>query len=398
MSKPQTTPSAIWNPAFVSIVLTNMLMFLSQQMINVLIPKFVSALGATPSLVGFTASAFAYTALLMKIFSAPAIDTFNKKYVLAIAMVIMAIAYIGYGFSTSIKAVLAFRLLQGAGQAFSATCCLALASDSLPSDRLGTGIGYFSLAQAICQSVGPALGLMLANNFGYKPTFFLSSLIMIIGAITALQVKNHHVRSSRYTISITQIIAKEAILSSLLMFFLNMAYYNVTAFLVLYAGSQGISGNIGLFFTVYAITLLFSRPLVGRLSDPLGTVKVLIPALVCFSCAFILISMAHSLWMLVIAAIVSAFGYGTCQPVLQAFSMKCVPKQRRGAGSTTNYIGQDIGNLVGPVVAGLVIEHIGWRSMWVCMTLPVFIAMGIVLFTRNSIVTIEKNLISQQKI
>ncbi len=337
-------------------------------------------------IVGFIASSFAYTALLLKVFAAPMIDTFNKKKILGIAILVMALAYLGYSISSSIKSVLIFRLIQGAGQAFSATCCLALATDMLPRNRIGTGIGYYSVAQAVCQSIGPSVGLWLVKTVGYHMTFLFCSCIMATAAVMAFMLKNNYTKTKRFSISLKGIIAKEAIIPASLMFFLCMAYYNVTAFLVIYAEMQNIEGNTGFFFTVYALTLLVSRPLIGKMSDKYGTVKVLIPAMGFFAIAFILIGCAGSLSVLLIAAFVSAFGYGACQPAVQTLCMKSVPKEKRGAGSTTNYIGQDAGNLVGPVVAGFVVEKFGYHTMWFVMIIPVFIAAMIVLINRKTII------------
>lgn len=378
-------PTKIWNPGFISVFFVNMMMFFGQQMTNVLIPKYTYSLGGTPVIVGFIASSFAYTALLLKVFAAPAIDTFNKKNILGSAILVMAVAYLGYSLSGSIKSVLAFRLIQGAGQAFSATCCLALATDMLPRDRIGTGIGYYSVAQAVCQSIGPSVGLWMVGAFGYKVTFLFCSGIMTLAAVMAFMLHTRFTRTKRFSIRVQGIVAKEAVIPACLMFFLCMAYYNVTAFLVIYAEMQGIEGNTGFFFTVYAITLLVSRPLVGRMSDKYGTVKVIIPAMCCFALAFILIGTAGSLAVLLVAAFVSAFGYGACQPAVQTLCMKSVPKEKRGAGSTTNYIGQDAGNLVGPVVAGYVVEKFGYHTMWFVMIIPVFIAMLIVILNRKTI-------------
>lgn len=379
-------PDRIWNRGFISVFLVNMMMFFGQQMTNVLIPKYTYSLGGTPMIVGFIASSFAYTALLLKVFAAPMIDTFNKKKILGIAILVMALAYLGYSISSSIKSVLLFRLIQGAGQAFSATCCLALATDMLPRNRIGTGIGYYSVAQAVCQSIGPSVGLWLVKTVGYHMTFLFCSCIMAAAAVMAFMLKNNYTKMKRFSISLKGIIAKEAIIPASLMFFLCMAYYNVTAFLVIYAEMQNIEGNTGFFFTVYALTLLVSRPLIGKMSDKYGTVKVLIPAMGFFAIAFILIGCAGSLTVLLIAAFVSAFGYGACQPAVQTLCMKSVPKEKRGAGSTTNYIGQDAGNLVGPVVAGFVVEKFGYHTMWFVMIIPVFIAAMIVLINRKTII------------
>lgn len=379
---PQTK---IWNRVFISVFTANMLMFLGQQMMNTLVSKYANHLGAAPTMIGFISSSFAYTALLFKVFAAPAIDTFNKKYVLTGALLVMSVSFFGYSISDNTSMLLASRLLQGAGQAFTATCCLALASDALPPAKLGQGIAYFSLAQAICQSIGPTLGLSLARSIGYNMTFTIGAGIMVGAAFAALQVKNSFARTNRFKVSLNNLFVAEAIIPATLAFFLAMSNYNINAFLVIFAEEQGAGEHIGYFFTVYAITMLFSRPLIGKMSDKYGFVKVLLPALACFALAFWLISYSTNIWMFLVAGFISAFGYGACHPAVQALCMKCVPAQKRGAGSTTNYIGQDLGNLVGPTIAGYFAGKMGYAPMWRFMIIPIIMAMIIVVTFRKKI-------------
>lgn len=379
-------PTKIWNKAFVSVFIANAFMFLGQQMMNTLVSKYANYLGTPPSMVGFIASSFAYTALLFKVFAAPAIDTFNKKYILTAALMVMAAAFFGYSISANTAMLLMSRLLQGAGQAFTATCCLALASDALPKDRIGQGIAYFSLAQAMCQAFGPAMGLTLSRLIGYRLTFTVGAAIMMIAALAALRIKNTYVKTDkRFKISFENLIAKEAVIPAVLAFFFAMTNYNINAFLAIFGEERGCGDTIGYFFTVYALVMLISRPLIGRLSDRYGFVKVLIPSMACFAGAFWLISISTNIWMFLAAAVVSSFGYGACHPAVQALCMKCVPAHKRGAGSTTNYIGQDLGNLVGPVAAGFVIQIFDYGTMWRVMTVPVFAAMAVVLINRKRI-------------
>lgn len=379
-------PETIWNRSFISIFVANMLMFMGQQMMNTLVAKYANTLGAAPVVVGIVTSSFAYTALIFKIFSAPAIDTFNKKYILVAAMIVMAMSYAGYSISTTIPVLMASRLLQGAGQAFSATCCLALATDALPKSKLGMGISVFSLAQVICQSIGPSIGLALARTIGYHYTFVIGACVMLTAAVFAFNIKNHYVKTDKkYQIKLNNIVAKEAILPAVLMFLLCMAYYNITTYLVIYADTVNAGEHIGLFFTVYAVTLLVTRPLIGKLGDRYGLVKIFIPAFMAFAAAFLLISVADRTWMFLLAAFISAFGYGACQPAVQTLCMKRVPKEKRGAGSSTNYIGQDLGNLVGPVIAGSVVQKLGYAVMWRVMIVPVVIAFIIVVLFRKTI-------------
>ncbi len=382
-------PTKIWNKVFISIFIANMALYLGQQMVTSLVAKYADFLGASATMVGLVVSIFAVTALVFKIVSGPAIDTYNRKYILMGAMFVMTIAYLGYSFSKTIPMLLVFRLLQGSAQAFSATVCLTLAADALPPDKFGAGIGYFSLAQVASQAIGPTVGLALMNTIGYQYTFLVGAAIMVCAIGIASQIKIHHVQVKKFKINVHNIIAKEVLLPATVIMILAIAFSVINSFLIIFAGRQGVTGNIGLFFTVYALTLLFTRPFIGKMTDKFGLVKVSIPAVLCTALSFVIISYSKSLPMFLIAAFVSAFGYGACQPAIQSLSMKCVSKDRRGAASSTNYIGNDLGNLIGPVIAGAVIERVSYIAMWRWMTIPILIAMLMIFVTRRRINTIE---------
>ncbi len=181
-------PTTIWNKTFISIFVANMFLNLSKQMMSTLITKYADLLGASAVMVGVVSSAFAVTALIFKLIAGPVNDTFNRKYILMGSALVMAISYFGYGISSSVNHLIIFRLVQGAGQAFSATVCLALASDSLPTKKFAAGISYFSLGTVVCQTIGPTVGLALAESIGYSQTFYVGAGVMVMAAVMATRV------------------------------------------------------------------------------------------------------------------------------------------------------------------------------------------------------------------
>ena len=385
-SELQNHSDKIWNTSFVSVFIANALMYLGQWMCNSLFAKYTSFLGAPVTVVGAATSAFAYTAIIVKFVSAPAIDTFNKKWIAFLSMAVMAVSFVGYSIAPSVALLVIFRLLQGCCQGFTATCCLALATDTLPPHKIGSGIGYFTLAQAMCQAIGPTVGLNLMTHFGYSAAFMMAAASTFCGALFTLRIKTYFVKTKKFRLSLSSMIAREALIPSAILFCFSMVYSNINSFLILYGESRGMATEkIGLFFTVYAVTLLFSRPLIGKLTDRYGYVKVLLPAMVCFAASFFIISISDVIWKLLLAAFINAFGFGASQPAVQALCMKLVPKEKRGAGSCTSYLGNDGGNLAGPLIAGTLIESYGYATMWRVMLLPIVISMGIVIVCRKAI-------------
>jgi MFS family permease len=387
--KPQKD-TVIWNPLYRCVFTANTLLFLGIQMVNTLIAKYADHLGAAAVTVGMVSSLFAFTALLFKIFSGPAIDSFNRKYILMAAIFVITLSFFGFGFSHNVKMLFVFRLLQGCGQAFTAACCLTLAADSLPRDKFGAGIGTFTLAQAACQAVGPAVALSLAEMTGYKLTFIIAGCFTLGAVVAASRISITHKKSKVFKISPKTIAAKEAIIPAILLFFLQMTFSNINAFLVIFAENRGVM-NIGLFYTLYAAAMLISPRTIGRIADRFGFVKAIIPALIFFALSFFIISISNSLLMFLAAAVAAAFGYGAAQPAVQTICMKSVPEARRGTASSTSYIGQDLGNLAGPIIAGAVIEQMGYPVMWRTMIIPVGVTVFLIILFRGRIHGIEKN-------
>lgn len=381
----------IWNPLFLNILVVNMTMNFGQFMMSTLIGTFADYLGATPTFVGLIVSAFSITCLLVKPVSGTIIDTFPKKKVLVAAISVTTIAFLAYSVSRSPVAVFAARLIHGLGMGFTTSTCLALAAEALPTDKMTQGIGYYSLAQTIASAVGPSLGLAMVNSWGFYNAFRVGAGVMALSAVLAatMQTRSPGTAIPRLQFSLNSMIAKEAIVPAVFLFFLALSYGTISSFLVLYAKNVRNVENIGLYFTVSAVCLLMTRPLIGKLGDRFGIHKVLLPAFVMYGTAMIVISYATSLTGFLLAAVINSFGYGASSPIIQALCMKSVPKERRGLASTTSYIGTDLGYLIGSPIAGSFVSGFGYEGMFRIMVIPILGAIALLIFTYPKIKAIS---------
>ncbi|MDD6678136.1 MAG: MFS transporter [Firmicutes bacterium] len=382
--KPMKRKDTIWNPVFTSVFIANVCAQMGQQMMNTLVPKFAHSLGAAASTVGFVSSVFAITALAIRPVSGPAADSFSKKKLLILSNICTVVAFLAYSMSTEVSMVVAARLLHGIGVGMSSPLCLAMASNSLPDSKLGSGVGVFSLGQAVSQAIGPTIGLSLSRAIGYSQTFLVGTAVMAAAIVCAFMIREMPEDRPKFRISLDRIIAKGAIRPSVVMFFLGASYSCLSSFLAIYGGARGVD-QIGLFFTAYACTMLVTRPICGKLIDKLGFEKVLVPGIVFFACSFALVSMAKSLPGFILAGVVGACGYGVCQPTVQSLCMRCTPKNQRGAAGNTNYIGMDCGMLFGPTVSGFVVDSLmksgvqavdAYSKMYLIMTIPMMIGLA----------------------
>ncbi|WP_407270055.1 MFS transporter [Radiobacillus sp. PE A8.2] len=384
----------VWNKEFIKVFVMNIFLMMGLFMMNALVPTYVEHLGATAAIVGLVTSMFAVTALAVRPIVGPSTSYFKNNRLLAVAVAITIMAYICYGLADSITMVIVGRLLHGVGMGFFAPISIALASNALPNRKIASGIGYFSLGQAIATAIGPAVGLEMVHRFGYQGTFFIGALIMGIVLALSLRLKSDTPnRKGDFKIRITDIVAREVYVLAVLMFLLAFAYSCINSFILIYGGAAGIR-EIGLFFTSYALCLFISRPFSGKLADKYGVDKLLIPGIIIFALSFIIISLSRTLPMFLLAGAVSAFGYGICQPIIQTLCIQLVSKDRRGVAGNTTFIGVDTGYLIAPSVAGMIVTFVqnnggtvvsGYAIMFQVMTIPIILALIIFLWKRRFI-------------
>lgn len=379
----------IWNRVFIAVFVANLAMNAGQQLVNPLISRYVNVLGGTPAIIGMVSSSFAIVALICKLFAGPIIDAFNKKWVLWCALVVMAVAFFGYSLSSGVSQMFAFRMIQGLGQAFTSTIFMVIVSQVVPADRLGTGMGVFWTAQSICMAMGSAVGIQLANSFGYNVAFAFGASLIVVAIVIVTFIHVKHEPTRKFSIKLDKIIAKEALVPASIMFLTYLAFCAINAFLIVYAEGRGIKGNVGLYMTVYAVTLFVSRPLVGKLKDKFGFVRVVSANVIVCIVVFFIFSVATNLGTLLIAGVIMGFGFGACQPAINALALQSVPEDKRGAASSTNYIGMDLGSLFGASFAGIVAEHFGYVAMWRIMTIPFFCALVVIFLFRKRITASE---------
>ena len=174
----------------------------------------------------------------------------------------------------------------------------SIVSDALPKKQFTTGMGYYACAQVVSQTIGPSIGELLKTWFGFEMTYILVGLTMF-GCILLLSfaIKLAPRKMEPFKLTIRNMIAKEALIPASITFLIAMGFTSINSFLLVYAEERGIVGA-SLFFTVYALCMLVTRPMVGKLTDKYGFVKVSIPAVLATSCSLVLIGLSSNLFTL----------------------------------------------------------------------------------------------------
>src|SRR5919205_3082532 len=108
----------------------------------------------------------------------------------------------------------------------------------------------------------------------------------------------------------------------------------------------------GLLVSIYAVMQFFCAPVLGALSDRFGRRPVILLALVGLGCDYVLLSLAPSIWWLVLGRIIAgAFG-ATFTPA-GAYIADVSPPEKRAANFRLLGVAVGLGFIAGPALGGL---------------------------------------------
>ena len=149
---------------FIGIVVMTLCCFCVGQGLNAGTSVYLAQRGATATLAGVGAAAFSVAAAITRIVCGPLVDAKGRLIIISVGGIIVLCGTLGAALFTNLDFFVFWRLLQGAGFAAVTTATATAAADVLPTERLGEGIGYYGLGQAIAMSIGPALSIFLVTT------------------------------------------------------------------------------------------------------------------------------------------------------------------------------------------------------------------------------------------
>lgn len=373
--------------------------FMSSNMLaNPIVAGYAESLGASGMLMGVVAGAMSFISLFCRPIAGNLSDKTSKRTLVAVGTVLYFAAGLLYYFANSPTMLIMARVINGVGFACCSVCLATWMSLLLPIRHMGAGMGLYGTMNALAMAVGPALGIRAQKYIGYRLTFLSSLVLAVIMLVSTLMVKNggQSVRkkqtdnmtgssptmngsvdengtSHKRRFSIRSILEPRVVPLSLTFMMFAIAYFANQSFIMNYVETRHLPVSADLFFMFYAVALLVLRLGLRDLFDSKGfrfwlTVCSLgmVAMLACMTFLF-------NDWMLLLAAIFTAVGYGLMSSVTQAQAVVIAGRERSGIANSTYYAGIDLGMSVGPFVGGLVYGHLSavWFYPVFMLTMPV---------------------------
>ena len=332
------------------------------------LPLFVvQELHGAESQVGLIMGAFAISAVLTRPFSGLLVSVWSRKSGLSLGTFIYFLAPVLYTLAGSVSVMLGLRFFHGIGIAIYTTASSVFVADLSPPSRRGEAMGYYGMALNLSMTVGPALGAYLVGRIGFINLFWLSAALALASFLLTLLLRepqrpppSPHIPTER-----PPLFSRSALFPGLIAVCMTMTFGVIVSFLPLFVQAREL-GNPGLFFTVYSIAVVASRPFAGRLSDRFGRPMVIIPGMLLLAVAMTILAFSSSQFGMLSAAVLQGFGFGGVQPSLMAQVVDRSTDHDRGPALATLMGAFDVGVGLSSIGLGLVLEATSFRVTFLC--------------------------------
>jgi DHA1 family multidrug resistance protein-like MFS transporter len=349
--------------------------FISYNLVRMpVLALFAESLGAGPERIGLIVSVSTITGVLLKLPSGALSDIYGRKMLLRIGVIAFGLPPFIYPFVSDLNILTGLRFVHGLATAIFAPSALATVAD-LYKERRGTAMGTYTACTQSGALLGPFLGGWLVYTAGFSTAFVTAG---IFGCLASLIFFSLHLNEPPPRVrdrGVAPVLAemgkgflavarnRRVLITSSTDAAKMIANGALMAFLPLYGLSVGLNpGEVGLLFSVQAVTSFLSKPIMGRVSDRVGRQPLIVIGLLI--CAATFISMPHVGSFAVLLVLSSGFGFG--EAVVSSSSAALVADssefKRLGAGMGMQGTVMDIGHASGPLLAGLLIAHASYQS------------------------------------
>jgi MFS family permease len=333
------------------------------------LPQFATTFDVGATAAAVIVSIFAFMRLVFAPAGGQLIVRFGERSVYVSGLLIVAASTAACAFAQNYWQLLIFRGLGGAGSVMFTVAAMGLLIRLAPPERRGQVSGAYASAFLIGSVLGPVAGGLLAG-FGLRVPFLVYAAALLLAAVvvrTMLTVTNQkddepgHAPAMTLKEAIRDSAYRAAVFSSFgngwVTFGVRMATIPLFATAVLQSRPETAAWALAVFAMGNALALTFS----GRLSDSWGRKPLLIPGLVITGAATGVIGITGDLVAFLAASAVAGFGSGLLGPAQQAAVADVIGRDRSGGRVLAVFqMAADTGAIIGPVVAGLLADQLGY--------------------------------------
>ena len=314
--------------------------------------------GAGPSQVQLTFSGFALTYGALQLVYGPLSDRQGRRRLLLVGLALAGTASLGAVFATSIEALIAARVVQGAGCAASMVLGRAAVQDLFTGPERTRVMAYVGMAMGLCPPLATVVGGQLHARFGWQANFMLLAVLAALLMVaawhgmpsqrTAASAGTHWLRAMGA--SYARLMREPAFVLNVMVLSLTVgAFYVYLGGAPLVLGSYGIGpATVGFYIMVPPLSYILGNYLTSRLVRRIGEARVRVAGqAVTIAGIVLMIGLAlagwRDGWSFTLPLVLLGVGHGLLVPPTLAATIGSIPALAGAAAAVAGVMQQIVG-------------------------------------------------------
>ena len=395
------------------------MIMLDNTVVNVALPSIQRDLGVGLSELQWIVAGYALTFAALMLTGGKLADHYGRRLIFVVGLTIFTLASLGCGLAESGDALIAARVVQGAGAALMNPATLSIISATFPPEQRGMAIGIWAGVSALALAIGPLVGGLLTDHLDWSWIFFVNVPVGVLAVAASFLVIEESrdtseerrldlpgqlaggvglfaltyalIEANTYGWTSGRILGAFAVAATALAAFLwlervqrvpmldlglfrngtfagantvillvALAMFGVFFFVSLYM--QNILGfsavETGAAFLPMTVLIILIAPIAGKTSDRIGSRWLLTAGMVLVGLQLLYLSrlgVDESYWDLLPGLLVGGLGMALVMTPSAAAAVRSVPVDKAGVGSAVLNAFRQVGGSLGIAVMGAII-------------------------------------------
>jgi len=331
-------------------------------------PIFLSALGASPLILGYMASLSGLIGTVISIPIGNSIDKVGIRKALLVGTFLMTLSAVVFSVASGWQIAVVAFILSTFGFTLSGTACPMICGTMLKSHERASGMGLCDTISALPGLAAPIIGAFIITSFGgmnvegLRPLYYLQAVGFVVSLIIIylwLKVPpfiGENSASRNFFADLKHIlfqgkITKRWIALSMLSSFPMQVGFYITLFAANVKGAnQFVLGGMSIASSLIMVVLGIP---IGRIADRFGRKKVITSAVLLVCLSYLILIYAPNSEALLLCGLLSGFGITVFQ-IQMAISADLVTKEYLGSWYGLLGFFRGLINIVSPIICGYV--------------------------------------------
>ncbi|HQT30669.1 MAG TPA: MFS transporter [Thiobacillus sp.] len=333
------------------------------------LPLFALSLHATPAEIGWIVMASTIPGILVSYPAGALSDHLGQRRLLLASLVVFATAPFLYLLIETAWQLMAVRFYHGFATAIFGTVASAAIAERYTADRAAQ-LSTYSSVTIVGRSIAPFLGGTLISLASFDAVFIACAISGVLALAAGLLLRDHEPRPKKklelphFWANLKIVLGDRGImLASLVEAAQYLVFGAIEAFLALFAASLGIPAwQIGIILGVQLLSIVFAKPLMGKVSDRVGRRRVILPGLLLGAASVVLLPYFPNVFGLSVLSLLFGLSFATVTSSTAALVADLTKDGRYGSSMGVLRTVMDIGQSIGPVLTGFMVGVAGYGS------------------------------------